>query len=196
MNMNWNMFKKVIKSDLTRYGSGNDRKAFIKHYIKDEGFKYVFWWRFAEYSSRAGALRYILYPLLKLVHRHLSYKFGISIPIGVKIGPGFYIGHYGNIVISGDAVLGRNCNISQGVTIGQANRGKYKGTPVIGDEVYMATGSKIIGGIKIGNNALISANALITQDIEENAVCVGVPAEVVSYNGNAGYVEFLAVEDE
>ncbi len=190
--MNWKEFKELIKADLTRYGSGNNRSAFIKHYFKDEGFKYTFWWRFAEYASQAGILRYLLYPFLILVHRHLSYKFGISIPIGVKIGAGFYIGHYGNIVISGDAVLGRNCNISQGVTIGQANRGKYKGTPIIGDEVYMATGAKIIGGIKVGNNTLISANALVTKNIDDNAVCVGVPAQIISHNGNVGYIEFLA----
>ncbi|MFL0796110.1 MAG: hypothetical protein K6L73_01310 [Cellvibrionaceae bacterium] len=194
--MNWNEFKEIIKADLTRYGSGDNQRAFWRHYFKDEGFKYTFWWRFAEYSSQAGLLRYVLYPILKLIHRNLSYKFGISIPIGVKIGPGFYIGHYGNVVISGDAILGRNCNVSQGVTIGQANRGKYKGTPVIGDKVYMATGSKIIGGITVGDNVLISANALITSNIDDSAVCVGVPAEVVSHNGNSGYIEFLAGENE
>ena len=192
MIMNWNIFKQTIKSDLIRYGRGSDKRAFMVAYRQDVGFKYTFWWRMAEYTSNVFFLRFSVYPILKSVHKRMSFKYGISIPIGADIGPGFYIGHYGNIVISGGAKIGANCNISQGVTVGQANRGKYKGVPTIGDRVYMAAGSKIVGKIHIGNDVLIAANSLVAQDIEMNSVCVGVTVKVVSSNGSAGYVEFLS----
>jgi len=57
---------------------------------------------------------------------HLTYKLGISIPFSTEIGSGFYIGHFGAIVVNGKSVIGKNCNISQGVSLGQVNRGKIK----------------------------------------------------------------------
>ncbi|HET53781.1 MAG TPA: hypothetical protein ENN33_01030 [Ignavibacteria bacterium] len=62
----------------------------------------------------------------------LSIKYGIQIPVGTEIGSSFYIGHFGNIVVNPNAKIGKNCNIAQGVTIGQSNRGKRKGFPIIG----------------------------------------------------------------
>ena len=65
---------------------------------------------------------------------------------------------------------------------------KKKGSPIIGDNVYIATGAKIIGAIKIGNNVAIGANCVVTKDIPDNAVVVGVPGKVISYEGSKGYV--------
>ena len=76
---------------------------------------------------------------------HYKYKFGIGIPFITEIGPGFYVGHFGGIFVYPDSKIGRNCNLSQGVTIGNANRGKNKGYPTIGDNVYIGPGAKIIG---------------------------------------------------
>ncbi len=127
-------------------------------------------------------------PILKYLLFRKSIKFGIQIPVGVKIGKGFYIGHWGGIVINSQVVIGDNCNISQDVTIGQVNRGNNKGAPIIGNRVYIAPGAKIIGNIKIGDNVAIGANAVVTNDIPDNAVVVGVPAKVISYKGSTGYI--------
>lgn len=91
-------------------------------------------------------------------------------------------------MISAGADIGENCNISQGVTIGVVNRGPKAGAPSIGDRVYIGPGAKIIGNIKIGNDVAIGANAVVTKDIPDNAVAVGVPAKVISYEGSAGYI--------
>ncbi|MBR8759090.1 serine O-acetyltransferase [Porphyromonas levii] len=118
----------------------------------------------------------------------LNRKYGIQIPPATSIGKGFYIGHFGTIVVSPHAVIGDNVNISQGVTIGYANRGTNEGAAIIGNEVYIGPGAKIVGRVKIGNNVAIGANAVVTHDIPDNAVAVGIPAKVISYDGASGYV--------
>lgn len=123
------------------------------------------------------------------MHRHFKYKLGIDIPVGMEIGRGFYIGHFSCIVVSGEAVIGKNVNISQGVTIGRANRGERKGAATIGDEVYIGPGAKIVGKITIGNNVAIGANAVVTRDIPDNSVVVGIPARVISQEGAVGYID-------
>lgn len=115
-------------------------------------------------------------------------KYGIQIPISCKIGEGFYIGHWGTIVVNSGVEIGNNVNISQGVTIGLLNRGKRMGTPIIGNEVYIGPGAKILGNIIIGNNVAIGANAVVLNDVPDNACVAGVPAKIVSMNGAGGYV--------
>ena len=85
-------------------------------------------------------------------------------------------------------VIGKNVNLSQGVTIGQKNGGSREGVPVIGDAVYIAAGAKVIGKCRIGNRAVIGANAVVTSDVCENSVVVGCPAKVVSNKGSYDYV--------
>ena len=116
-----------------------------------------------------------------------TYKYGIEISPKTEIDTGFYIGHFGGIVNS-SAKIGKNCNISQGVTIGMANRGKNRGVATIGDNVYIGPGAKIIGAVKIGDNVAIGANCVVTKDIPDNGVVVGIPGKVISLKGSAGYI--------
>lgn len=87
------------------------------------------------------------------------------------------------------STIGKNCNISQGVTLGQANRGKNTGYPTLGDNVYIGPGAKIVGAVKIGNDVAIGANCVVTHDIPDHAVVVGVPGKVISWAGTAGYMD-------
>ena len=115
-------------------------------------------------------------------------RFGIDLNPGMNLGRGFYIGHFGTIIVSPHAVIGDNCNISQGVTIGVAGKGESKGVPVIGDRVYIGPGAKVLGKIRVGNNVAIGANAVIIKDVPDNAVVVGVPGKVVSMDGAGDYI--------
>lgn len=116
------------------------------------------------------------------------FKYGIAIPYKTEIGPGFYVGHFGGIVITYKARIGKNCNISQGVTIGQSYRGERQGAPTLGDGVYVGPGAKLFGNIKVGNNVAIGANCVVTKDVPDNAIIVGVPGKVISFNGAREYI--------
>lgn len=79
-----------------------------------------------------------------------------------------------------DCIIGNNFTVHQGVTLGRAFGGKKAGCPTIGDNVICFPGAKIIGKVYVGNNVIIGANAVVTNDIPDNCVVVGVPAKIVS----------------
>jgi hypothetical protein len=105
-----------------------------------------------------------------------------------KIGSGFLISHFDGIGVNAQCVIGKNCNISQGVTLGQANRGKMEGSPIVGDNVYIGPGAKIVGAVSIGDDVAIGANCVVTKDVPDGAVVVGVPGRVISHRGSKDYV--------
>jgi len=125
-----------------------------------------------------------------------KYRFGIDISPDSDIGSGFYIGHYGGIVVSPHTQIGKNCNMSHGVTLGQANRGKNKGHPILGNNIYIGPGAKIIGSVHIGNNVAIGANCVVTKDIPDNAVVVGIPGRIISYDGTKEYINKTEYDNE
>jgi serine O-acetyltransferase len=181
------MYKTVdlIKSDLFRYCGKLTILLFIKQYYLNPGFKFMVWHRIAHNSRARGT---IIYLLPWLILRRLKIKYGYDIPAETVIGKGFYIGHFGGVVISSKAIIGNNCNISQGITIGFASRGKRKGYPRLGNNIYIGPGSVLTGNIKIGNNAAIGANAVVLDDIPDNGVAVGIPARVINLFGSEGYI--------
>ncbi len=125
----------------------------------------------------------------RLVLRHYQIKYGFQIYPETQIGPGLYLGHWGALVINPKVQIGKNCNIAQGVTIGQQNRGKNLGAPVIGNEVWIGPNAVIVGQIKIGDNVLIAPNAYVNTDIPSNSVVVGNPATFTeNQNATQGYI--------
>jgi serine O-acetyltransferase len=151
--------------------------------------------------NRLGVLARVVLPLLTVGQKLVEMVTGIELPFTARIGRGLYIGHFGQIIVSSKAVIGEFCNISQGVTIGQAGRGGEQHAPVIGDRVYIAPGAKLFGRITIGNDVAIGANAVVTKDLPDNAVAVGIPAKVINYDSSQDFVNFnaakmgLSVED-
>jgi serine O-acetyltransferase len=178
-------------ADLYRYEGRAGAAIFLKHMLLSPGYTFTFYLRLCAYlcGKQPAILATPLYWLARIILRHYTYKFGIFIPYDTQIDAGFYIGHCGDIHVNSCARIGRNCNISQGVTLGQANRGKNAGYPIVGDDVYIGPGAKIIGAVRVGNNVAIGANCVVTKDVPDHAVVVGVPGRVISYDGAAGYVE-------
>lgn len=144
--------------------------------LRIPGFKYMYLLRHAA-KCKKYSFKWIL--LRFLVNRY-SYKYGFQIPFNTEIGEGFYIGHFGAIVINGRAKIGKNCNIAHNTTIGQANRGKLKGYPTIGDNVWIGCGSVIVGNINVGSNVLIAPNSFVNVDIPPNSLVLGNPCKIVS----------------
>ena len=184
----WSQYKYYVKADLFRITGEITWRCFIKTLRYDCGFRYCFWMRTCNYLATVRRIRFFLLPFARYFHSQYTFKYGISIPYTTHIGYGFYIGHFGGIVINKNCVIGNNCNISQGVTLGQTNRGAKKGTPVIGDRVYIGPGAVVIGNIKVGNNVAIGANCVVTKDVPDNGVVVGIPRKVISYLGSVDYI--------
>ena len=119
-----------------------------------------------------------IYYKLKL--RKISQKTLIQIYPETKIGDGFYIGHFGRIIINPNAILGNNINIATGVVIGQENRGKRKGTPIIGNECWIGSNAVIVGNVRIGNDVLIAPLSYVNFDVPDHSIVIGNPAKIIS----------------
>jgi serine O-acetyltransferase len=183
-------YRTFVRADLHRIGGRAGWKALVRTLASNPGFAYLFWMRTCRFTRHHPWLRWLAYPLARLAFTRCHFRYGISIPFDTEIGPGFFIGHFGGIVVNAHSRIGRNCNISHGVTLGQTNRGARQGCPVIGDRVYIGPGAKVIGAVMVGDGAAIGANAVVTRDVPPNAVVAGAPARVVSMGGSTGYVEF------
>jgi serine O-acetyltransferase len=115
----------------------------------------------------------------KLAAKWIEMRTGISLPASARIGKGLYIGHFGEIFIHPQCVIGDNFSVGQGVTIGTRGRGGGE-VPVIGDDVYVGVGAKVLGGILLGDGAAVGANAVVLCDVPPGGTAVGVPAKVLS----------------
>jgi len=163
---------------------GNKAKRIIGC-LRAPGVHAMITFRFGQWLNTQNILvKVILTPFYLFLYRR-DRLWGIEIPRSATIGEGFYIGHYGGITISPNAKIGKNCNISQLVTIGVSGQGDKRGAPTIGDNVYIAPGAKLFGKITIGNNVKIGANAVVHKDIPDNAIVVLDPGfSIISYTGN------------
>lgn len=120
-------------------------------------------------------------PLLPLFIDLLVFLiFNSKVPLECEIGEGTNFGHRGiAVVIHPQAVIGKRCEIGSCVTIGGRGKGA-PGAPVIGDDVCISTGAKVLGGVRIGNNVTIGANAVVISDLPDGVTAVGVPARIIS----------------
>lgn len=139
-------------------------------------------WRFIRKLRRVEFYQNAKDPISRLVarwfwldYKRYGMKLGFSIPPNV-CDEGLSLPHYGTLVISKKAKIGKNARIHICVNIGESSTG----TPSIGDNVYIGPGAKLFGGIKLGNNVRIGANAVVNKSFEEdNIVLAGVPAKIV-----------------
>jgi len=154
--------------------------------LRSPGVQAVIVFRFGQWLDlRSSLSKLLLQPVYFVLNGLVKIMWGIELPRSATIGPGFYIGHFGGITIAPGVVIGRNCNISQHITIGLSGQGEKAGVPTIGDNVYLAPGARVFGKISIGNNVKIGANAVIYKDIPDNAIVVLEPGfKIVSYKGN------------
>jgi serine O-acetyltransferase len=176
----------MIKKDLQRaysLASGGRLSRIIELY-RSPGVHAVVIFRFGHWLlTQPPAVKLLLTPWYLYLDHRIRAKWGIQIQRRVRIGEGFYIGHYGGIFVSDLARLGDNCNISQDVTIGVAGEGARRGAPDIGNNVYMGPGSKVNGLIRVGNNVNIGPNAVVTHNIPDDALVHVRPMQVMVFPG-------------
>jgi serine O-acetyltransferase len=176
-------FADLVKLDIRRYSSSYT-KAGIALLLSHPGFRFMYVFRLCNRFSKfhpAGILARLWFMRMKV-------KYGFQIPHTTRIGGGLFLGHFGNIVINARTTIGQNCNIAQGVTIGQMNIGNRAGCPIIGDRVWIGCNAVVVGKIEIGDNALIAPLSFVNFNVPANSLVMGNPAKIVSTKGSLGYV--------
>jgi serine O-acetyltransferase len=160
------------QADLARYPKGP--------WLKEQSIWAIAVYRFGRRVDRRkpGLVRKVLDRVYWLLFRAVETATGISIPKMVRIGPGLRIYHFGNIFVNIDCVLGANCTLRQGVTIGNLTEGGP--SPVIEDDVEFGAYAQVLGGITVGRGAKVGALSLVLNDVPPGSVVVGVPAKIVS----------------
>jgi serine O-acetyltransferase len=131
-------------------------------------------WRYTIKPSLIRKPFSLLYKVLNVMSEILT---SVELPCEVAVGRGLVIEHAFDIVISGDAVLGDDVVLRNGVTIGLRHRA-FRGSPVIGNRVDIGAGAKILGPITIGDDVSIGANAVVLTDVPANSIAVGIPARI------------------
>ncbi len=180
---------RYLKSDAKALGCKRKRPRLIG----DEIWKFQRCLRKKEYYMSFSNVKKKLFAAHILANRirfrNLSLKLGFSIPAGV-FDEGLAIVHYGTIVVSGGAKVGKNCRIHEGVNIGATNGSNKAAT--IGDNVFISTGAKIIGEVVIANDVAIAANAVVVNSINEaGTTWGGVPAKKISDNDSHANLPYL-----
>ena len=166
--------------------------------IGEEIWKFEILMRKLEYHQcLSGAHKYLhlpLYLLNRLAFKRLSIKLGFSIPVGT-FEEGLSIAHYGCLVVNYKAHIGKNCRIHETVTLGATNG--TDDAPKIGNNCFIGTGAKIIGGVTIADDVAIAANAVVTSDIlEPGTTWGGIPARKISDNSSRSNLAKGLFQDE
>lgn len=150
-------------------------KTAVKLLFRHMPLRAIFLYRLS-YWCHAKRVRLMPSFLLRLI----SLFYGLEITVTQEIGGGLYIAHpYGTVIMP--ERIGKNCSIISNVTIGLRNERSF---PVIGDNVFIGAGARILGGICIGDRVKVGANAVVIQDVPDDVTVVGIPAKVI---GSAEY---------
>lgn len=172
MKLNISEFIIYLKADFAMRG----QKFNLINFLKDPISRFHFYMRFQELLQG----RFLFKPVFiitKILFLRLSIRLGFSIPINT-LGKGVYLPHYGTIIVNQKAKVGAFSVLNVDVVIGRHPTSRDK-VPIIGDYVYLAPGVKIFGDIHVGNHCVVGANSVVTKSLEENMLCMGIPAQQI-----------------
>jgi serine O-acetyltransferase len=145
------------------------------------GFRALAIYRFGVWRMRVGPklLRWPLSVLYRCLFRYVRNHYGIELPYSAKVGRRLVIEHQGCIVVHGNTVMGDDCIIRQGVTLGNRSLDAPFDAPVLGSRVNVGAGAKILGQVRLGDGCSVGANAVVLCDVPAGASAVGVPARII-----------------
>ena len=124
-----------------------------------------------------------MYTTARFISQTARFLTGIEIHPGATIGEGLFIDHGSGVVIGETTIIGDNCTLYQGVTLGGTGKDTGKRHPTLGNNVMGGAGAKVLGNFTVGDGAKIAAGAVVLGPVPENATAVGIPAHVVRVAG-------------
>ncbi|HVT81535.1 MAG TPA: serine O-acetyltransferase [Phycisphaerae bacterium] len=162
------------------------------------GFRAVAVHRFGNWRMgvRPKFLRAPFSILYRMMFRHVRNHYGIELPYEVKLGRRVKFEHQGAVVIHGNSVIGDDCIIRQGVTLGARNVENHDKAPILGRGVSVGAGAKILGSITLGDGVLVGANAVVLKDVPAGCTVVGIPAKIVTSKDKAASPQLKLAEAE
>ncbi|MGC6177556.1 serine O-acetyltransferase [Lacrimispora sp. 38-1] len=143
-----------------------------------QGVHALIWHRFAHWFYQ-----HKMFFIARMISQTARFFTLIEIHPGAVMGHGILIDHGCGVVIGETAVVGDNCTIYQGVTLGGVGLNKGKRHPTLGNNVTVGSGAKILGSFEVGDNCTIAANAVLLKPLENNVTAVGIPARPVKIDG-------------
>lgn len=176
----WKGTINLISEDLNRLSKCQTFRGGVIKFITNYSFKITTLFRICSYMAAQGIIMRAINILPNLLLRYYQRKYGILLAPGTKIRGGLTFPHFGNIIINGGVIIGKNVTIFQGVTIGSV---RGKGVPKIGNNVVISPNSILIGNITIGNNVFIGAGSVVTKSFPDNVTIAGNPAKIINNNG-------------
>ncbi|MEG0894500.1 MAG: serine O-acetyltransferase EpsC [Oscillospiraceae bacterium] len=153
-------------------------RSCLEVFLLYSGFHALVWYRISHFFFKIH-LKFIA----RLISQLGRFFTGIEIHPGATIGRGLFIDHGSGVVIGETTIIGDDCTLYQGVTLGGTGKHCGKRHPTLGNNVMVGSGAKILGPFIVGDNSRIAANAVVLDEIPANSTAVGVPARVVKVNG-------------
>lgn len=172
------MFNRVKQDIRAVFERDPAAKSWLEVVLCYPGLHAIWLHRLAHWFYQRGWV--VLPRAISAFNRHLT---GIEIHPGAKIGAGFFIDHGMGVVIGETAEVGDNVTLYQGVTLGGTGKEKGKRHPTIGNNVVIASGAKVLGSFKVGDNAKIGAGSVVLREVPPDSTVVGIPGRVVIKNG-------------
>ena len=145
---------------------------------------------FVTHGIKNKIVKLPFYAIYFFFKRLFEVLFAIEISENAHIGKGIFIAHTGGMVIGHHTVIGNYPSFHQYVTFGGTGVDTKTKFPVVGDGVYFGSGCCVIGGVEIGNNVMIGANATVTKSFPDNVTLAGVPAQIIAQKGSANSVHY------
>lgn len=181
---------------------GNSFRERIRDFLLNPGMWAVVGYRYRRWVHTTRMPRLLRWPFMLvaiLVHLWVEVTTTIELSSAADIGPGLYIPHSGTIVIGSGSVIGSDCTLCHGVTLGHrggSHDGSGGSSPIVGDRVYIGPGSALIGPITIGKDAVIGLGAVVLRSVPPRAVVAGNPARILSHGGSFDLIHYPGMDQD
>jgi serine O-acetyltransferase len=188
----------TLRRDFRR--GGDSFRERVREVLLNPGMWAVVCYRYRRWVFTARMPKPVRFPFVVVaaaVQVGIELATAVQLSAAADIGPGLYVPHTGTIVVGSGSVLGADCTLCHGVTIGHRGGGREAGragNPVFGDRVYIGPGSAIVGPVAVGDDAVIGVGAVVVKSVPPRAVVAGNPARVLSTAGSFELIRYPGMD--